>query len=95
MTLSLGAASQPLLEGLPRTAQFFAWHRLELANRPPGFVVLGSSPDVVVELMRHADRSLFGVQTHPELSGPDGRRLLRNFLALAGLALRDNPLRSL
>jgi imidazoleglycerol phosphate synthase glutamine amidotransferase subunit HisH len=27
---------------------------------------------------------VYGLQSHPEKSGPDGLRLLKNFIALAG-----------
>jgi GMP synthase-like glutamine amidotransferase len=39
----------------------------------------------LVEVMKHQTRPVYGVQFHPELSGPDGDRVLRNFLAVCGV----------
>jgi imidazole glycerol-phosphate synthase subunit HisH len=72
----------PLIEGLPDPAAFYHVH--SYAPRPArdddvlGTAVYGS------ELVSAVARPpLFGVQFHPEKSGPDGLALLRNFAGLA------------
>ena len=71
----------PLSEGLPDPCPFYHVHTY--APRP-------SDPDVVLgtatygaEFVSAVGRgSVYGVQFHPEKSGPDGLRLLGNFSAL-------------
>ena len=80
----------PLFEGLQSPLTVFSFHGEEVKEAPPGFEVLGSSKRCRIQCMRHRERSLYGVQFHPELSGrkPDGIALLRNFLRRAGVTLR-------
>ena len=70
----------PLRAGLPDPCAFYHVHTF--APRPP-------EPDVVLGTATYggefasavARGNVFGVQFHPEKSGPDGLQLLRNFLA--------------
>ena len=70
----------PLRAGLPDPCAFYHVHTF--APRP-------SEPDVVLGTATYGGEfasavgrgSVFGVQFHPEKSGPDGLQLLRNFLA--------------
>jgi imidazole glycerol-phosphate synthase subunit HisH len=73
------SASSPLAEGLPDPCAFYHVH--SFAPRPRngdvvGTAVYGSEFASVV-----ARPPVHGVQFHPEKSGPDGLRLLRNFVA--------------
>ena len=72
-----------LSEGLPeRTAMY---HVHSFAPRPADpSIVLGTATygSEFVTAVGAADR-VFGVQFHPEKSGPDGLALLRNFVRLA------------
>ncbi len=71
------------------------WHEDKVAWLPPGFVRLATSDYCEIEAMMHLRRPIFGVQFHPERrpgtwEGPgerwDGLEVIKNFLALAGLA---------
>ena len=72
----------PLHEGLPSPAAFYHVH---------SFAPRTSEDDEVIGWSTYGARfpsvvgrgSVFGVQFHPEKSGPDGLALLRNFVRLA------------
>jgi imidazole glycerol phosphate synthase glutamine amidotransferase subunit len=76
-----------LFDGIPGAADFYFVH--SYVGRPES-----SNPGLVLASTEHggtfasaiADRSLLGVQFHPERSGPDGLRLLSNFVDLARVA---------
>jgi GMP synthase (glutamine-hydrolysing) len=83
-------AEDPLLKGIDSPATFFSWHGEEVKAMPEDFINLGSSDLCAVQIFRHRDKEIFGVQFHPELSGrkPDGRVLLLNFFEGVGVPLR-------
>ena len=74
----------PLVEGVPDGAPAYFVH---------SFVARPSDPDVVLAETEHGSRfpslvardRIIGFQPHPERSGADGLRLLRNTLALTGM----------
>ena len=77
-----------LFEGLPNPMQVMRYHSLvvESASLPKELTVLARGADDPDEIhaVRHRDHRVWGVQFHPEsIMTPDGKRLLKNFLALA------------
>jgi glutamine amidotransferase len=74
----------PLLEGVPDGAPAYFVH---------SYVARPADPSVVITETEHGSRfpslvaqdRIIGFQPHPERSGADGLRLLRNTLALTGL----------
>jgi glutamine amidotransferase len=72
----------PLNAGLPAPCAFY--HANSFAPRPadPG-AVLGTAEygNEFVSVVEQAP--VYGLQSHPEKSGPDGLRLLKNFVSLA------------
>jgi len=70
-----------LNEGLPDPCAFY--HANSYAPRPEDDVILGTA-DYGSEFVSVVERPpVYGLQSHPEKSGRDGLRLLRNFLRLA------------
>ncbi len=77
-----------LLDGLGPTAVAYKHHSCEVVTLPEDFVVLASSTDCAVEAVHSPNRHWWGTQFHPErfsAQHPAGARVLRNFLALAGV----------
>jgi len=77
-----------LFDGLPNPMQVMRYHSLvvESASLPGELTVLARATDDPDEIhaVRHRDHRVWGVQFHPEsIMTPDGKRLLKNFLALA------------
>ncbi len=78
-----------LFEGLPSPLSVMRYHSLvvERASLPPELEVLAVATDDPTEIhaLRHRAHPVFGVQFHPEsILTHDGKRILSNFLALAG-----------
>jgi anthranilate synthase/aminodeoxychorismate synthase-like glutamine amidotransferase len=77
-----------LFEGLPSPMQVMRYHSLvvEPDSLPAELVVVARADDDLSEVhaVRHRTHRVWGVQFHPEsIMTPDGKTLLRNFLALA------------
>jgi imidazole glycerol-phosphate synthase subunit HisH len=73
----------PLNEGLPAPCAFY--HANSFAPSPDDHgAVLGTAEygSEFVSVVEQAQ--VYGLQSHPEKSGPDGLRLLKNFVSLAG-----------
>jgi glutamine amidotransferase len=71
----------PLNDGLPEPCAFY--HANSLAPRAAEGDVLGTA-DYGSDFVAVVERPpVYGLQSHPEKSGPDGLRLLKNFVRLA------------
>jgi len=71
----------PLIEGLSNPAAFYHVH--SLAPVAENGVVLGTAGYESEVVSAVEGDGVWGVQFHPEKSGPDGLTLLRNFTSLA------------
>jgi glutamine amidotransferase len=73
----------PLTDGLPEPCAFY--HANSFAARPADPDVTLGTAEYGSEFVSVVERPpVYGVQSHPEKSGPDGMRLLKNFVSLAG-----------
>lgn len=76
---------QGLFAGLPQPLSAMRYHSLmvEPGSVPEALEVSARTADGLVMAVRHRQRPLVGLQFHPESIGtPDGKALLRNFLAM-------------
>ncbi|MGH8935082.1 MAG: glutamine-hydrolyzing GMP synthase [Acidimicrobiia bacterium] len=70
-----------LFEGLPDRQNVWMSHGDSVTRAPEGFRVTAATPTSPVAAMEDADRRLFGVQFHPEVSHTDrGHDILKRFL---------------
>ena len=91
-TTDIHHTGDPLFDGIPTPVTVMRYHSLivEQESLPATLRVLAWSGDRAsgqeIMAMRHAHHRVWGVQFHPESVGTaSGKRLLTNFLALAGV----------
>ncbi|MEN9969789.1 MAG: hypothetical protein RIR94_1996 [Bacteroidota bacterium] len=70
-----------LFERLPDIFEMQEDH-CEHISVPHGFDLLACSDACINEAMKHREKSIYGVQFHPEVSGNSGHVLLANFASL-------------
>jgi anthranilate synthase/aminodeoxychorismate synthase-like glutamine amidotransferase len=80
-----------LFAGIPSPAEVMRYHSLVIAPEsfPDALAVTACAVDDASEIhaLQHRTHPVFGVQFHPESIGTaEGRRMLENFLSLAGVA---------
>jgi len=78
----------PLFEGLGDELDMLQQHVSECAELPAEFELLASSDVCRVQAIKHKTKPLYATQFHPEAYEEghlDGKRLLQNFLKLAGV----------
>ena len=77
--------AEGVLAGLDARARVWMSHRDHVAALPPGFAVLGATEDCPVAAMGDAERKIYGLQFHPEVTHTvRGMDILDNFAALCG-----------
>jgi len=71
-----------LFHGMEPELEFLESHREYVVAEPierAGWHLMARSASCEVEAMHHPTRPLYGVQFHPERSGPNGEKLFDNF----------------
>lgn len=79
--------ADPLFEGLIDAITVRQFHATAISKLPAEFDTLAASDECSIQVIRHRTRPLYGVQFHAEAyddQHPDGRKLLENFLRIAG-----------
>ncbi|WP_299264167.1 GMP synthase subunit A [Halorientalis sp.] len=83
VTVEITDDSDPLLGSLAPETRVWASHADEVKTVPDGFTRTARSDVCGVEAMSNADRDLYGVQWHPEVSHTEeGEAVFENFLAI-------------
>lgn len=79
--LSIFEPQDPLFSGLPAQQEVWMSHGDYITAPPPGFIATGRTEYAPVAAMSARERSLYGVQFHPEVKHtPFGQEILRRFL---------------
>ncbi len=65
-----------------RKLKVYKSHKFCVSKLPPCLDSVGESHTCPNEILIHSKKPIFGTQFHPEISGPDGRGILANFMAL-------------
>jgi GMP synthase (glutamine-hydrolysing) len=60
-------------------------HSFHVSELPTDFDVLADSETTPYEIIRHKEKPIYGIQAHPEVSGPDGMLLVTNFLKICNI----------
>ncbi len=72
-----------ILEGVPERSTVWASHHDEVSRVPDDFRVLAHSETCPVQVMRHNERPLFGLQFHPEVEHTQaGVTMFENFVRI-------------
>ena len=73
--------SSPLFKGLEREQKVWMSHGDSVTALPPGFMAIASTSSCPTAAMADGDRSIYGVQFHPEVVHTEnGTAVLRNFV---------------
>lgn len=73
----------PIFRGLrKRKIQIRKKHYNHVTTLPKDFKILGHSDVCPIEIIRHKRKKIYGFQGHPEVSGEDGLKIMRNFLKI-------------
>ena len=76
----------PLFEGLrSNEVSLVKRHSFHVSELPSDFISLAESDCTPNEIIRHKTRSLYGFQAHPEVSGEEGMKMVKNFLHICGI----------
>ncbi|MBP9020145.1 MAG: glutamine-hydrolyzing GMP synthase [Syntrophobacterales bacterium] len=71
----------PPFAGLADRQRIWMSHGDRVTKLPPGFEVIGSTPNSPVAAMENRTRNIYGVQFHPEVVHTErGNEIIRNFL---------------
>ena len=74
----------PIFAGLGKEVYLREKHNRHVSKLPHDFDMLGHSAVCDYEIIRHKGKIIYGFQSHPEASGEDGAKIMRNFLRMCG-----------
>ena len=75
----------PIFEGIHATElSLVKRHSYHVSELSSDFISLAESDTTPNEIIRHKDKPIYGFQSHPEVSGEHGLRMVENFLKMCG-----------
>ena len=76
----------PIFEGLDtREVSLVKQHSYHVSELSSHFISIGESDTTPNEIIKHKEKSIYGFQAHPEVSGPQGMLMVKNFLKMCGV----------
>jgi GMP synthase (glutamine-hydrolysing) len=86
-----------ILDGLPDNLLVWQNHAYAAAKVPEGFQLMARTSNTPIQMIKHSEKSIYGVQFHPETPGeflktPPGWKLLMNFAKIADAEIIPAPL---
>ncbi|MBW3002109.1 gamma-glutamyl-gamma-aminobutyrate hydrolase family protein [Candidatus Woesearchaeota archaeon] len=75
----------PIFLGLNKNIFLKEKHVNYVKRLPKNFKIIAHSDICPIEVMRHRRKKIYGFQSHPEVSGEDGKRIIHNFLKMCGI----------
>lgn len=86
-----------ILEGFDNGLLVWENHAYAVASIPDQFELFARGNVTPIQMMKHKEKEIYGVQFHPETQGgflrnPPGWQLIKNFAKIAGVSVVDPPL---
>lgn len=76
----------PIFEGLEtKEISLVKKHSYHVSEISADFISLAESDTTPHEIIRHREKPIYGFQAHPEVSGPQGLLMVKNFLKMCGV----------
>lgn len=73
----------PIFDGIQqKEVGLIKRHSYHVSEIPPTFICLAESDTTPHEVIRHKSKPIYGFQAHPEVSGAEGIKIVKNFLTM-------------
>ncbi|MBR8537520.1 gamma-glutamyl-gamma-aminobutyrate hydrolase family protein [Carboxylicivirga sediminis] len=81
--ITITKPEDPIFDGLSKTeVSLVKRHSFHVSELPASFESLATSDTCSNEIIRHKTKPIYGFQSHPEVSGPEGMLMVKNFLKM-------------
>jgi len=85
-TITITKPEDPIFSGLQSTeVNLVKRHSFHISELPKSFDSIGTSTTCNNEIIKHKDKPMYGFQSHPEVSGSDGIRMIENFFKICNI----------
>jgi GMP synthase (glutamine-hydrolysing) len=84
--ITIIAPHDPIFKGIEAEEIYLREkHNFHISVMPKNFVNLAYSDMCPYEIIRHKTKTIYGFQSHPEVSKPDGLKMMDNFMRMCNL----------